>query len=158
MTILQLLVEYWQEIATTFALAFGIYKWWRSGSHIRLNVISSEERYGHLAMLLQPGQKLVVVEAVNIGRKKTVLTHLFASYYENVWQRLLNVNEKTFLITPSPALAQALTFELEPGERWVGATYQPDWVADISRNGHLMIGIHHSDGRSSVRKRLIIPA
>ena len=157
MWILELLLSYAKEIIGLAALLFGIYKWRFSGARVRLRVTSSDQRYGHLAMLIQPGQELVVVEAVNVGRQNTVLTHLFASYYENIWQRLLKMNEKTYVITPSPNLANGLPFDLEPGARWVGASYQPAWVAEASRNGHLIIGMHHSAGRSSVRKRLIVP-
>jgi hypothetical protein len=115
------------------------------------------EAYGHLATLLNPDQTMIVVEAVNVGFKKTTLTHLFACYYKNWWQRLIRQKAQTFVITPDPKLAQALPFELEPGARWLGVTYQNQEVEEMSRNGHLVIGMFHSVSETPIFRQLSIP-
>jgi len=150
------IAAWWGASVATMVFLWDIYKWRQSGARIRLMVSGDMEAYGHLAALLSPDQTLIVVEAVNVGNKKTTLTHLFASYYKNWWQRLLRRKAQTFVITPDPKLAQALPFELDPGARWLGATYQNQEIEEMSRNGHLLVGMFHSVSETPIFRRLNI--
>jgi len=77
------IAAWWGASVATIVFLWDIYKWRRSGARLRLMVSGDMEAYGHLAALLSPDQTLIVVEAINVGNKKTTLTHLFASYYKN---------------------------------------------------------------------------
>jgi hypothetical protein len=114
------------------------------------------EAYGHLAMLMKPDQTLIVVEAVNVGNKKTTITRLFACYYPTRWHRMIRREARVLIVTPSPVLAQGLPFELEPGAQWIGATYQSKDVEQMSREGYLLVGMYHSVSESPIFRRLTI--
>jgi hypothetical protein len=147
---------WWGASVATIVFLWDIYKWRQSGARLRLTVSGNMEAYGDLAALVNPGQTIIIVEAVNVGSKKTTLTHLFASYYENWWQRLFRRKSQTFVVTPDPHLAQALPFELEPGARWLGATYQNQQVEQMSHNGYLIVGMFHSVSDTPITRRLSI--
>lgn len=151
------IAAWWGASVATVVFLWDVYKWRQSGARLRLTVSGNMEGYGHLATLLGPDQTLIVVEAVNVGSKKTTITHLFAYYYDSWWRRLIRRKSQTLVVMPDPALAQPLPFELEPGSRWLGATYQNKQVEEMSRNGYLAIGVLHSVSRAPVFQRLVIP-
>lgn len=148
---------WWGAGVATVVLLWDIYKWLMTGARLRLTVSGNMEGYGHIALLLNPNQTVVVVEIANVGDKKTTITHLFAYHYKNWWGRLFRQRAKTLVVQPDPALANPLPFALEPGARWLGATYQNQEVEELSRNGHLLIGVLHSVSKKPVFQRLVIP-
>lgn len=151
------IAAWWGATIATVVFLWDIYKWRQSGARLRLTVSGNMEAYGHLAILLRPDQILIVAEVVNIGSKRTTITHMFAYYYESWWRRLLRLRSQTLTVMPDPALAQPLPFELDPGARWLGATYQNQQVEEMSTNGYLFIGILHSVSRAPIFQRLVIP-
>jgi hypothetical protein len=151
------IAAWWGASVATVVFLWDIYKWRQSGARLRLTVSGNMEAYGHLAMLMNADQTLIVVEAVNVGNKKTTITRLFACYYDTWWHRLIRREKRVLVVTPSPVLAQALPFELEPGARWIGATYQNQEVEQMSRNGYLLVGMYHSVSESPIYQRLTIP-
>lgn len=151
------IAAWWGATVATVVFLWDIYKWRQSGARLRLVVSGNMEGYGHLAALLGPDQTLIVVEAVNVGNKKTTITHMFAYYYESWWRWLIRRRSRTLVVMPDPALAQPLPFELDPGARWLAATYQNKEVEEMSRKGYLYVGILHSVSRAPVFQRLVIP-
>jgi hypothetical protein len=46
---------------------------------------------------------------------------------------------------------------LKPGEQWLGGIEQTSELEELSRNGHLYCGIHHSSSKKAIVAKLIVP-
>ena len=67
------IAAWWGAGAGTLVLLWDVYKWLRTGVHLRMTVSGNMEGYGHIALLLNPNQTVIVVEVVNTGDKRTTL-------------------------------------------------------------------------------------
>jgi hypothetical protein len=148
---------WWGATTATLVFLWDIYKWRQGGARIRLTVSPNMQHMGVIANWIDPNQTLVAVEAVNVGNKKTTVTHLFASYFPNRWARIRRKSTRT-LFVGLPDGNQPLPFELDPGARWIGAMLQNQELEELSRSGLLYVGIHHSMATGGVLVRLVIPA
>jgi hypothetical protein len=97
----------------------------------------------------------VVLEIVNVGHKKTELTHVVGILYTNWWTRLRKRSAKS-IIVPRPQVAQPFPFVIGPGDRWLGGVEQNDELEKMSKSGMLYFGVHHSGGDRPLLRRLII--
>lgn len=147
---------WWGATVATAVLTWDIYKWRRSAARLRLTVSGNMKAYGHLATLIRDDQTLVVAEVINIGSSPTTITHLFAYYYASWWRRLLRRRTSTQIVTPDPMLAQGLPFELAPGARWIGATYQNQKLELMAKNGYVYVGVLHAVSRKPTFSRLVL--
>src|SRR6266850_3189597 len=133
------IAAWWGATIATLVFAWDIYKWRQSSARIRLTVAPNMQPHGVVPNWIDPNQALVAVEAVNVGNKKTTITHLFAVYFPNLWARVRRKSSQT-LVVFQPGGNQPLPFELEPGSRWVGAAVQNQEMEQLSRIGYLYVG------------------
>lgn len=150
------IAAWWGATIATLVFLWDIYKWNQAGARVPLTVSPNMERMGVMPNWEGPNQTLVAVEAVNMGSKKTTITHMFACYFPNLWARLRRKSTRTLFVA-LPGGNQPLPHELEPGARWVGAMVQDQELEELSRNGYLYVGIHHSMAKKGLLARLIIP-
>ncbi len=151
------IAAWWGATVATLVFLWDIYKWHQGGARIRLTVSPNVQHMGVIASWINPNQTLVAVEAVNVGNKKTTITHLFACRFPNLWARIRRKSTRTLFVA-LPGGNQPLPFELEPGARWIGAMDQNQELEELSRTGYLYVGIHHSMAKKGLLVRLIIPA
>jgi hypothetical protein len=150
------IAAWWGATIASLVFLWDIYKWRQSGARIRLTIAPNMEQMGVIPNWVDPNQTLVTVEAVNVGSKKTTITHMFACYFPNLWARLRHKSTRTLLVG-LPAGIQPLPHELDPGARWIGAMVQNQELEDLSRSGYLYVGIHHSMATRGLLVRLVIP-
>ncbi|MGC2520201.1 MAG: hypothetical protein WA373_13980 [Burkholderiales bacterium] len=151
------IAAWWGATIATLVFLWDIYKWRQAGARIRLTVSPNMEHMGVIPNWVDPNQTLVAVEAVNVGNKKTTITHMFACYFPSRWARLRRKSTRTLLVG-LPSGNQPLPHELDPGARWIGAMVQNQELEELSRSGYLCVGIHHSMANRGLLVRLVIPA
>ena len=127
-------------------------KWKQTGYKLRLSVTSGMQLVGE-----HSEQIYVVVEVVNIGDKKTELTHVVGLLHKSHLQRYRGKNERSFLV-PKPSLSGGFPCFLEPGQRWMGGINQTEELEIMSRSGLLYCGVFHSGSKKPLTARLIIKA
>ena len=98
----------------------------------------------------------ISVEVTNTGNQKTTITHLMSSHYKSLIFKLIKKTDKNYVVLTPAFLAPRLPHILEPGERWLGGIEQNDELEELSRNGLLYCGIHHSSSKNPVLQRVII--
>lgn len=91
--------------------------------------------------------------SLNVGDRKTELTHLFLTYFPSLWHRLRRNSTRT-MIVGKPALAHRFPCFIEPGERWLGGIVQDAELEQLARDGYLYVGIHHSAGSKAILHRV----
>ncbi len=146
------IAAWWGAVVATVVFLWDIYKWKHSGADVQVTASPDMETFGNVPQGMQ-GNTFVAVDVVNLGARKTTLTHLITVYYSSLWQLLIRKRNKQFF-TPNPAVDKPLPCELEPGSRWMGAILQNAELEDMSRNGYLYCGVHHTASRKAVLKRV----
>jgi hypothetical protein len=104
-----------------------------------------------------PDKSYVAIEVVNIGDRKTELTHVAGLYSKSRLQHFRGKNESNFLVM-NPAFSTQFPCFLEPGERWLGGIEQTQELEEMSRNGLLYCGVIHSASAKALTKRVVINA
>lgn len=148
------IAAWWGAIAATAVLAWDIFKWKRTGVRLRLSLTANMQTHGNVPNS-NPDARYVVVEVVNVGDKRTEITHLAGLYYKHWWRRLRGRNDKSFLVL-RPAMATQFPVFIEPGSRWLGGIEQNQELEDLSRSGRLYCGVIHSAAKRPLVARLVI--
>jgi hypothetical protein len=146
------IAAWWGAVVATVVFLWDIYKWKHSGADVQVTASSDMVTFGDVPQEMQ-GKAFIAVEVVNLGARKTTLTHLITVYYSSFWQLLIRKRNKQFF-TPNSAVDKRLPCELEPGSRWMGAILQNAELEDMSRRGYLYCGVHHTASRKAVLKRV----
>lgn len=136
---------YGASIATLVFL-WELFKWFRSGSRLRLQVSYDMQPVADSGKL-EP-QQYIVVKAVNVGAQATTVSHLSLTYYSNRL-RLLFRRPTQVMIVPSPELATPLPKLLNTGDTWTGGIPQTTELKKMISEGFLVCGLlNNSTGRS----------
>ena len=150
------IAAWWGAIIATLVLGWDIFKWKQTGPRLRLSVSSGMITHGDVPNA-DPNTTYVLVEVVNVGDKKTELTHVAGLYYKSRIQRILGKNDKGFTVI-NPAFSTEFPCFLGPGERWLGGIEQTQELEELSRNGLLYCGIFHSASKKPLIMRVVIHA
>ena len=149
------IAAWWGAGIATVVLLFDVFKWWhglatkvRVSANPNMQMIDPER-----GELVDP--KMIFVEAVNTGDRKTIVTHLVGYYYCSLWRRIIRRPTQPFLV-PDPMYGR-LPADLEPGDRWQGQIEQTEQIEDWSRSGRLYVGINHSLRKKAKLVRVKIP-
>lgn len=87
------LAAWWGAIVATVVFAWDVYKWKQSGAALRVSVASNMEPSANLLNQLT-AKTWVVIEVVNVGNKKTTLTHQVAFHYPSWFARVRRKPDK----------------------------------------------------------------
>lgn len=144
------IAAWWGAIVASLVFLWDIYKWNRRGPDVSLSISTNMLRPGE-----EPEAKYVVVEVVNSGATPTTITHLIAKHYPSALARFRRKPDKQFIVA-NPGLGQPIPHLLEPGARWLGAITQTPELEGLSRNGHLLCGIHHTSSKRFISRRVLV--
>ncbi len=143
---------WWGAVIATLVLAWDVVKWRTAGARLRMTAVPDREAWGNWpAEVLE--KTYVAVEVVNVGDRKTELTHLFLTYFPSLWHRIRRKSTRTMIVA-NPALAHRFPSFIEPGERWLGGIEQNAELEQLARDGYLYAGIHHSAGTRAILRRV----
>jgi len=101
-------------------------------------------------------KKYIKVEIVNIGDRKTTITHLVMFHYKSLFRKIREKKDKSFFVATPALFPPPLPYVIEPGERWLGGIEQTSKLEEMSRNGYLYCGIYHSCGKKPILQRVVI--
>jgi hypothetical protein len=151
------IAAWWGAFVATLVLFWDIFKWNRTGAVVEITVSPNMKTFGDFGSLAVPEEDAtyVLVVASNTGDRKTTLTHLIGIRYKTWYHRLVRKAEESFLVA-QPALAEPFPSVLEPGENWQGAIHQNQEFEEMSRNGKLYVGVHHSTKKAPIMKRVTV--
>lgn len=155
MNIITNIAAWWGAVIATFLIIWDIYKWKHSGSIINVTASPNMKTFGKIPNHLG-NNKYISVEVTNTGTRKTTITHLISSHYKSLIFKLIKKADKNYVVLEPAFLAPRLPHILEPGERWLGGIEQNNELEELSRNGFLYCGIHHSSSKKPVMQRVII--
>ena len=147
---------WWGAVIATLVLAWDVFKWKQMGPRLRLTVSPGMKTHGDVPNA-DPEKTYVLIEAVNVGDKKTELTHVAGLYYRSHLQRLRGKNQQSCLVL-NPAFSTQFPCFLEPGQRWLGGMEQTAELEKLSRSGLLYCGIFHSASKKPLTSRVVIRA
>lgn len=148
-----LFIALWGAILSTVVFLWDIYKWRTAGPKLRFVMQAYMEPVNWPE---HDGKRFITFTVTNYGDRPTTITDLGYFYYRNRrWISRKTPPDKCALVVgPSPA--QPLPFELKPGTRWIGMTFQTPDIEQLSREGKLFFLLHHSHSEKPVKRRLII--
>jgi len=118
------LVAWWGAIIATLVLVWDMYKWKRSGSIINVSASPNMHAFGNLPNSIK-NKKYIKVEIVNIGDRKTTITHLVMFHYKSLFQKIRGKKDKSFFVATPALFPPPLPYLIEPGERWLGGLNKP---------------------------------
>lgn len=145
---------WWGAVIASIVLIWDIYKWKHSGARLIVRASPDMETFGGLPDD-STGKKFVLIEVVNIGDRKTTITHLVGYYYSSFFKRLFKKRDKNFFVG-APAYAKPLPYVLDAGEQWTGAVIQNEEMKEMGGKGYLFWGVNHSTGKKGVFTRIKI--
>lgn len=144
------IAAWYAAIIATIVFLWDIYKWLRTDARIRVSVVPNMILIDNgLARTKRPDEKSsphsISVEVVNIGGKKTTLTHITIYCYASLWTR---VRGKPLWqgVVPNPCPGK-LPFELDVGARWLGLIEQDASIESGATTGRLYIGVTRATSR-----------
>jgi hypothetical protein len=92
-------LAWWGAVISTGVLVWDVVKWRLAGPRLRLTVTSGMES---INIPEYEGKMLMNAQVVNRGDRSTTITNLGFLYYKNVWNRLRNRPDRSFIIgTPN---------------------------------------------------------
>jgi hypothetical protein len=145
---------WWGALTATLVLVWDIYKWKITGPIVNVSVSPNMKFHGDVPNPLRD-ETFVVVEVTNTGDRATTLTLLTAVHYRSVFRRFRRKSDG-MLIIQDPPLTGPLLHVLKPGQRWLGSIVQKEDIEQMSRDGYLYCGVHHSSGKKSVLQRVVL--
>ena len=149
------IAAWWGAVVATLVLGWDVFKWRKTGLRLRLSISPGMKTHGDVPNA-GPQKSYVLIEVVNIGDKKTELTHVAGLYYKSRLQRLRGKNQQSFLVL-NPAFTTHFPCFLAPGERWLGGIEQTQELEELSRSGLLYCGIFHSGSTKPITSRVVVP-
>jgi hypothetical protein len=149
------LAAWWGAIIATLVLLWDMYKWKRSGPIINVSVSIDMQTFGKMPNYPE-GKKYVTVEVINIGDRKTTITHLVMFHYKSLFRKIRGKKDKNFFVAIPALFPPPLPHMIEPGERWLGGIEQNSELEEMSRNGYLYCGVYHSCGKKPILQRVVI--
>lgn len=144
------LAAWYAACVSTAVFVWDIFKWLRGNAQIRVSVVGDmiEVRAG-----ARP-ETFLHVEVVNVGGRKTTLTHLAIAQYDTVWSWLRRRSSWQGVVTdPLPG---RLPQELDVGGRWSGLIEQDAQIENGARNARLYVAVYHSVARKPTRARVVL--
>ena len=148
------IAAWWGAVIATLVLGWDFFKWKQTGPRLSLSVSPGMKAQGSVPNA-DPDKSYVLVEVVNVGDKKTELTHVAGLYYKSRIQRIRGKNEKSFLVL-NPAFSTQFPCFLAPGERWLGGIEQTQELEEMSRKGLLYCGVFHSASKKALTRRVVV--
>jgi hypothetical protein len=145
-------LAWWGAVISTGVLVWDVVKWRLAGPRLRLTVTSGMES---INIPEYEGKMLMNAQVVNRGDRSTTITNLGFLYYKNVWNRLRNRPDRSFIIG-TPNTRQPLQYELKPGVTWSGIAIQTDEVEKMAHDGYLTCAVYHSHQNRPVKARVHI--
>ncbi len=149
------IAAWWGAVVATLVLGWDVFKWRQTGLRLRLSVSPGMKTHGDVPNA-DPKKSYVLIEVVNIGDKKTELTHVAGLFYKSRLQRLRGKNQQSFLVL-NPAFTTQFPCFLAPGERWLGGIEQTQELEELSRSGLFYCGIFHSGSKKPITSRVVVP-
>ena len=126
------IAAWWGAIIATLVLGWDVFKWKQTGRpRLQLKALPDMKPHGPVPNA-DPNKTYVLIEVVNVGDKKTEITHLTGLYYRSRLQRLRGRNEQAFVVL-NPAFSTQFPCFLEPGQRWTGGIEQTTDLEERSR-------------------------
>ena len=147
------IAAWWGAIIATIVLGWDVFKWKKTGYQLRLSVLPSRQAVEAGGFVASP--RYIIIEVVNIGDKRTEITHVVGSIYKSHLQRLRKKPAESFLVL-KPEFSSTFPCLLEPGQRWMGGINQTEELGIKSRSGLFYCGIVHSGSLKPLTTRLII--
>ncbi len=153
-----LAIAVYAAVVSTVVVIWDIVKWNLSAPRLRINAVPNMEVMPGLGAVYAglAHQCFVSVEVVNVGNKKTTLTHLFGRYYKSRPQRVSRRKPTRLFAVLNPGPGPGLPFELEAGARWIGSIDQSPELEELSRSGLLFVGVYHTMSKRATEQRLVI--
>jgi hypothetical protein len=145
------LVAWYAAIVSTIVFLWDIYKWLRTEAKIRVSVTSNMVLAGGGVARTRrsedsaTSQGNLCVEVVNVGGRKTTLTHLYICCYANLWMQIRN-KPMWQGVVPDPVTGR-LPSELDVGGRWLGLIEQTEELENDAAKHRLCVGINSSTSR-----------
>lgn len=143
-------VTIYSAVVATGVAIWQVYTYFRDGPRLRLTA------GGNRRIVRGDGvdpNTYIVVNAVNVGNRTTVIQAIGMVVFDNCWQRLRCKRSKTFIIHPATA-GNSVPHALQPGHTFMGlATQTPEIVAQ-SRTKLTYMLVAHSVGRRDLLVRL----
>lgn len=129
----------------TSALIWDIYKWKKSRTNVLFDVTTNMAQYPKTH---KSDDRLVMVEATNIGDGTVTLINLVLRYYSNKSQHIRQKPSRSMVVNP---YFNTLPHKLLQGERWVAALDQTSELEEMSKRGILIIELYVA-GRKKPKK------
>ncbi len=150
------IAAWWGAIIATLVLGWDVFKWKQTGRpRLRLTASPGMKPSGSVPNV-DPNKTYIAIEVVNVGDRKTELTHVTGIYYRSRLQRLRGRNERAFFVV-NPAFSTQFPCFLEPGQRWLGGLEQTADLEESSRAGLFYCGIIHSASKKPLTTRVVVP-
>ena len=125
------IVAWWGATVATIVLVWDIFKWWKSGADVSLNVQPDQLIYDDSGVR---AGRWVSVEAANNGDRATTLTNMTVAHYKSWFYCLLRRKPKSQGFVKGPGVLHKFPYTLEPGTTWLGLFRQTDELTELFRS------------------------
>jgi hypothetical protein len=143
-------ITVYSAVVATGVAAWQVYTYFRDGPRLRLT--TGGNRVIVNAAGMQPSS-YIVVNAVNVGNRATIIQAVGMRVFDNRWQWLRRRGGTTYIFNVATA-GNAVPHVLEPGHPFMGLVLQtPEWVK-LSREKFTYMIVSHSVGKRDLLVRL----
>ena len=143
-------IAIYAALVSTSVFVWNIYVWWNSGPS--LNVTASMNMLIIGGTSEEEGKLFLVVRATNVGSKKTTITNVLISSYDNIWQRVRNRPSFTAVFN-NVGGAYPIPYVLDVGHNFSSKADQAGLVEKI-RDAYFYAGVAHSFAKKPVMVRV----
>jgi hypothetical protein len=146
------IVAWWGAILATIVFVWDVIKWRLAGPKLRLTVNTGMKS---LNIPEYEGKTLITAEIVNYGDRPTTLTLIAFMHYKNLWNRIRNKEEKSYVVS-NPNLHFRIPHELNPGRKWDAVALQNEALEKMAREDYLVCAVRHTHSKRPAKKRIRI--
>lgn len=145
-------IALWGALTGTTAIVWDFIKWRKDRPCLEVSVSPNMQSFDHATRQLEPKQ-LIMVRAVNTGKRPAKVTHLVGYAYKSRIHRLLKMAPVEVFLVTEHLFGTSLPVLLEPACDWTGFLDR-DRALAIAGDAVLYCGVVHTLAKKPVLARI----